>query len=105
MKIGNVARQGDVLIRKVKSIPKGDDRKPRPNGILAYGEVTGHSHAISSLDEAELFEVGSGMFMTVSESGVSIRHQEHDEIILPAGNYEITIQKEYSPAEIRSVAD
>ena len=67
--------------------------------------MTGHSHAIADLSVAELFSVGDGMFMTVSEEGVSIRHQEHDEINLPGGNYEITIQREYSPAAIRNVAD
>lgn len=41
-------RQGDVLIRPVTSIPDGLKRVPLDNGrmILAYGEVTGHAHAV-----------------------------------------------------------
>lgn len=97
-------RQGDVLIRQISAIPKGE-QKPRENGILAYGEVTGHKHAIADLEAAKLFEVGEGMFLIVGESGVAIRHQEHDEIVLPGGNFEVTIQREYSPEAIRNVVD
>ena len=42
-------RQGDVLILRVNSVPDGLKVEPRDNGrvILAYGEVTGHAHAIA----------------------------------------------------------
>lgn len=41
-------RQGDVLIRPVASIPDGLKKVPLDKGrvILAYGEVTGHAHAV-----------------------------------------------------------
>ena len=39
------------------------------------------------------------------ENGVSIIHEEHSTIKLPPGNFEIVQQKEYSPEEIRNVAD
>lgn len=97
-------RQGDVLIREVESIPAGEV-KARKDGILAHGEVTGHCHAIEDHQAAQLFDVGEGMFMQVSESGVSIVHQEHGPIVLPPGNYEVVRQREYSPEEIRNVAD
>lgn len=97
-------RQGDVLIRQVPEIPTGE-RKPQVDGCLAYGEVTGHAHRVSSLEDAGLFHVGEGMFLSVGENGVSIIHEEHDTIKLPAGNFEIVQQKEYTPEEIRNVAD
>jgi hypothetical protein len=41
-------RQGDVLLIPVDEIPAGLKTVPRDNGrvILAYGEATGHAHAV-----------------------------------------------------------
>lgn len=97
-------RQGDVMFERIKSLPKGE-RKLRKNGVLAEGEVTGHKHAVAELEAAEVLEIGDGLYLSVSEAGVSIRHDEHKTIELPAGDYKVTIQREYSPTEIRNVAD
>jgi hypothetical protein len=97
-------RQGDVLIREIKSLPI-DKATKRENGILAYGEVTGHCHKVEELKKAEVMEVGDGLFLRVGEEGVRIVHDEHAPIVLPAGNYEIVIQREYSPEAIRNVQD
>ena len=99
-----IYRQGDVLIRAVKSVPAGE-RLPIADGVLAHGEVTGHAHRISDLAAAELFSCGNGRFMSVSDVGVSILHEEHGPIELPVGDYEVVIQREYSPLEVRNVAD
>lgn len=104
MKVGEHVRQGDVLIRRVKSLP-GGDRKQRPNGHILEGEETGHVHRVLELDQAEVLEIGNGLFMSVGDSGVSIVHEDHKTIELPTGNYEITRQREYSPEAIRNVAD
>ncbi len=103
-------RQGDVMIRQIKCLPKGE-RKLIATGILAYGEVTGHCHKIADLGEGELFEIQAtseipaGIFLSVGEHGVRIVHDEHSPLVLPSGEYEVIIQKEYSPAEIRNVQD
>lgn len=97
-------RQGDVLFRRVESIPRAEAVK-RENGVIALGEVTGHSHALADLDAAEVLDCGAGLYVHVGENGVSITHQEHGPIELPSGDYQITIQREYSPDEIRSVVD
>jgi hypothetical protein len=107
MKTEVLYRQGDVLFRKVESIPDGK-RKKRLSGHILEGEVTGHIHRIAEaqLVDAEVLEVGETMFLSVSaEGGVSIIHEEHNPITLPAGNYEVVRQREYSPEEIRNVAD
>jgi hypothetical protein len=41
-------RQGDVLVQQVDEIPDGLHAVPLDKGrvILAYGEVTGHAHAV-----------------------------------------------------------
>ena len=97
-------RQGDVLFRRVDQMPREGAVK-RENGIIALGEATGHSHAIADLNAAEVFDCGNEMYLHVGENGVSITHQEHGPIDLPAGNYAVTIQREYSPEEVRSVVD
>jgi hypothetical protein len=102
-------RQGDVLIVAVKSIPA--EAKPKKNTgriVLAYGEQTGHAHAIA-VREAKEFSMqdAAGVvtrFLSVA-SGATVRHEEHAPIALPAGLYEIVQQREYTPEEIRNVAD
>lgn len=104
-------RQGDVLLKRIPELPTGE-RKKRDNATLAYGEVTGHSHAVAIEDRAlaEVLEIGDGLYMHVGEQGISlegitIQHEEHGPITLPPGDYEVTIQREYSPEAIRNVLD
>ena len=99
-----IYRQGDVLIRRIQSLPK-QTAQPRLNGILAYGEVTGHAHKVEDMTRAEVLEIESGLYMRVGEEGVRIVHEEHAPITLPPGNYEVEIQREYTPEAIRNVAD
>jgi len=104
-------RQGDVYFIPVDKIPSGG--KKRENGIAAYGEVTGHSHRLSepSMAIAQVIECGDGLFLHVSDPGISLTggamflHEEHGPVTLPAGNYRIRIQREYSPEAIRNVID
>jgi hypothetical protein len=102
-------RQGDVLIVPVDSVPGTLDPIEREGGriILAHGEVTGHAHAIKA-ESAALFRDPKLMavFLTVGADGaVALEHEEHDTIRLPPGNYQVIRQREYSPEEIRNVAD
>lgn len=103
-------RQGDVLILPVQpQAAEGATKEiPREEGrvVLAHGEVTGHSHAISA-DNARfvLNELTQKRFLEVSQAPVALRHEEHAEIQLPAGTYEIRIQREYEPGGFRQVAD
>jgi len=99
-----IYRQGDVLIRRIASLPK-QKAQPRLTGILAYGEVTGHAHRVETLERAELLEIEGGLYLCVGEEGVRIVHEEHAPVSLPAGNYEVEIQREYTPEAIRNVAD
>ncbi len=103
-------RQGDVLIIPTSKIPKGLERVPRDNGrvVLAYGEVTGHAHAILD-DPATLFrrddmDEMADRFLHV-ETEVALTHDEHDTITLPKGDYIVRRQREYEPEAPRYVAD
>lgn len=102
-------RQGDVLI--MKSRKRRPNREPlkRDGGrvVLAYGEATGHAHAIANRG-ARLYEIEGleDRFLEVlARGGVDLVHEEHGTITLPRGNYVVRRQREYSPQEIRRVAD
>lgn len=103
-------RQGDVYFIPVAKIPAGG--KKRENGTAAYGEVTGHSHRLDAKSSAiaEVIECGDGLFLQVSGEGISLGgatfvHEEHGPITIPPGNYEIRIQREYTPEGVRNVLD
>lgn len=105
----NTYRQGDVLIRAVKSIPStAKDVTSKDRIVLAYGEVTGHAHAIAPGEATEFsFSDAAGVvrrFLNVVKEA-TVRHEEHAAIPLPPGMYEIIAQREYHPEEIRNVAD
>ena len=102
-------RQGDVLLVRVAALPEGaKDITPEERIVLAYGEVTGHAHAIEELAvkarPARLWDAGAERFLQVLEK-TSLRHEEHAPIDLPEGVYRVVQQREYSPEEIRNVAD
>lgn len=102
-------RQGDVLIRKVESLPKGaTEVENKGRVVLAYGEVTGHAHAIAPGQACEFTMADAAgavrRFLKVFTKA-EVKHEEHATIPLSKGVYEIVQQREYSPEEIRNVAD
>jgi hypothetical protein len=98
-----VWRQGDVFIISVKGAPTGQRVQRRP--VLAEGEVTGHAHRLARPDSGSVFTVGNQMYLEVLESTASVTHEEHGPVELTRGCYEVRIQREYSPKEIRRVVD
>jgi hypothetical protein len=104
-----IARQGDVLIARVKHLPRGAQPVDREHGrlVLAHGEVTGHAHVV--VGEAELFTAADiadleTRFLRV-EADSQVVHDEHTTIALSPGIYEVRRQREYTPEAIRNVAD
>ena len=59
-------RQGDVLFKKIDALPEGE-RKKRENGIVAYGEVTGHHHSLAKecRQAAAVLEIDNGVYVDV----------------------------------------
>jgi hypothetical protein len=93
-------RQGDVLIIRVEGLPQGLDDIPRDNGdvVLAYGEATGHRHAIKS--KAVRFgrdKESAARFLDIQEDEAKVVHEEHAPIVLPRGQYQVVTQREYEP--------
>jgi len=118
----------------MKKFKKADGAKDlRENGliILAHGEVTGHSHQVFAVERdvdvelpaAEYFEEPDGRRVLLVTRPCVLRHHEHGPIALDpaspvqarqgdvllnpigAGAWEVIRQREYSPEEIRQVAD
>lgn len=105
-------RQGDVLITRIAAAPAHLTLRPRDNGrvILAYGEVTGHAHAVdvATDPDAAIFDdptAEDGSFFLRIASATGVLHEEHGRIDLLPGDYRVTRQREYTPEAIRNVAD
>lgn len=99
MKRPALYRQGDVLLRVVDAIPVAADPCGREAGriILAHGEVTGHAHAIDAPDaEATLLTTAENQRFLRLVADVDLRHEEHATIRLPAGSYEVILQREWT---------
>lgn len=106
MKTKLYARQGDVGLIE-SEIPKGAKRIPlRP---LALGEVTGHSHQIALADRegVEMYELDGAQYLRVTAAGeISIVHEEHGIVTLPAGwEGEFRIAREYDEEQDFYVVD
>lgn len=109
-------RQGDVFIQRLSDdadFPAAA-KEVKPDAgrtILAYGEVTGHAHALPS--RAKLFrmdaEPNSGVsapaYLVIDGLPATLKHEEHAPVKLAPGKYKVSIQREYSPEAIRNVAD
>lgn len=102
----NVYRQGDVMVKRVDSIPEGGTEVARDKGgvVLAYGEVTGHCHQLREPD-ARMLELANGQRFLDLKTMAFLKHEEHSTIELPPGTYEVIRQKVYTPQAIRNVAD
>ena len=87
-------RHGDLLIMPVCGVPKGAKKvKKSKERILAYGEVTGHAHRLSTGEVTEL--KGITYFKTTVET--LLTHEEHGPLAFPPGSYQVIHQREFSP--------
>lgn len=89
----NTFQQGDVLGRKLQSMPEGTPISVnRKRLVLAHGE-SGHSHVIED-DEAELIQIGERMLLRLTHAA-TVKHEEHKPVTLEAGIWEIGRVREY----------
>ena len=100
-------RQGDVLLVRCGALPfeavPEIDPVETERIVLAYGEVTGHAHALST-QYAAAYTHEQDRYI-VAKEGATLVHEEHSEIVLEPGCYRVVRQREYSPREVRLVAD
>ena len=95
------ARQGDIFFQRVAE-PKGKKQEISP--VLAYGEVTGHTHRVSTastpMSELESCVDENGDIYLMNPHGpLVIEHEEHGTVTLPAKEwFVVTRQREYDAA-------
>ena len=110
------AAQGDLLIRRIDSIPADAVPVLADNGkyIVAHSE-TGHSHVIAERPNIALFTTGDPMisYLQVIEATEAAEtllehlrsYDTHESIKIAPGYYEIRRQREYTPEGWRRVED
>jgi hypothetical protein len=92
-------QHGDVLLRGIESLPAGVKKTRRKNGrlIVMKGETTGHAHVIT--DKAAsiwmLEKDGKTELYLEATEPVTIIHEEHKPLPIPAGIYRIGQVSEY----------
>ena len=100
-------RQGDVYLVKLNKMPNEKKEVVPPQGvraILAAGEATGHHHSVSAR-HAEMYRLATGMIILAVKKATMLQHQEHGEIEIPKGLYQVKRQREYTPRGVREVLD
>jgi hypothetical protein len=101
-----IYRQGDVLLVAINSIPANARTEvARDNGriVLAYGEVTGHAHAIHDTEAVLLAAPDTeDRFLRIMAT-VALEHEEHATIMLPPGDYITRRQREYTSADMAPI--
>lgn len=123
--IATTARQGDVMLIRVDTLPDGlveTQRDKLGRIVLAHGEHSGHGHAIRERNVTSLRMAGTepdptgvsgGVdYILVGGSGATLAHEyengqiaEHQPITLPPGAYRVVLQREYSPQGIQRAMD
>jgi hypothetical protein len=87
-------RHGDVWLETVEDVDPA--ARPTAGRVLAYGEVTGHAHALT--DDGLLYEAPDGtVYIRVPVKGTTLTHEEHGTVTLAPGTYRVRQQREYDP--------
>ena len=102
----NQIQQGDVLITRLKTAPKGVTKTiSKGRCVLAEGESTGHAHVVEN-DDAELIQLGERILLRLGQAA-TVTHEEHKPVTLEPGLYEIgrVAEYDYISKMVRPVAD
>ena len=107
--------QGDVLIRRVDSLPVDVKELAASNGeVIVTHSETGHHHVMVLDREAEpnvrMFQGSDDLLAWLKiDRPTALEHRRdfdtHEPIMFPPGVYEVRRQGEYTPEGWRRVAD
>ena len=104
-------RQGDVCLIRIEKLPAGcvEVQSEGDRVVLAYGEVTGHAHAVYGVTKeapkVRLWSAGAERFLQVL-TRCELVHEEHSAAVLEPGTYLLPGQYEHTEEnEVRKVAD
>lgn len=101
--MADMYRQGDLLFVQLAQKPNFTKfAKARPDGVVEFGETTGHAHRF--VGDAEIIDDQGQAYARVGAA--TLEHEEHDTITLPQGWYRVRRQQEYlGPEQTRNVTD
>ena len=88
-------RHGDLLIRKVSSIPK--TAILTSTNIIAEGEKIGHNHELKG--SQQVFETLDKQLYFEAKQDVILKHPDHNTLDIPKGRYIVEHQRRYDPFE------
>lgn len=94
-------RQGDVMLVAVEGSPADARDEPRDASgrvVLAYGERTGHAHALHEPGVRMLRAANQEVFLEVL-APANLLHEEHERIAIPPGAYRVVRQREWTDEE------
>lgn len=103
-----MVRQGDLLIvpltrREFNWVKM--EKTEVAGGVLALGEVTGHSHRVEG-DLVTVWDTPRYGRLIDAKEDFQIVHEEHAPIALRAGAYQVIRQREFDETEgVRYVSD
>jgi hypothetical protein len=110
--------QGDVIFKRIEMLPQGK-RLPVPEdlrqGILAYGEVTGHRHQLMDSTAFDAFIILNKVYIQVNKE-MLLQHgmgkelkgvAEHQSQVILPGVYQVdgAIETDWLTRTIRRVID
>jgi hypothetical protein len=112
--VTRIAAQGDLLLRRRDSLPKGARRREVSKRLVLAHSETGHHHAID-LDgdvQVEVYDVpdvqGMSCFLRVDGEAPIVHHRgwdTHGTVTLTSGIWECRRQREYTPEGWRRIED
>ena len=88
-------RHGDLLIRKVSSIPK--TAIPISSSVIAQGERFGHFHKLKG--SQQVFETLDKQLYFEANQDVILKHPDHNTLEIPKGHWIVEHQRRYNPFE------
>ncbi len=92
-------RQGDLLIRKIWTIPT--NAIPKSTNIIGEGEKTDHTHTLNG--PHQIFETPDyNAIYFEAKQELSIEHPEHNKITIPKGVYTVVHERQFNPFEERN---
>lgn len=101
-------RHGDISLQPV-SETEGEIVKHEGRFVLAEGETTGHKHVLTveKPTDLEIRKTADGRFYFDLKASGRITHQEHREITIMPGIYEMTHEREkdWFSLSVRRVLD
>lgn len=94
----NIYRHGDILLKRIKTLPQGDEVKTKGQYILAYGEVTGHKHVmtVEKPEHLKVLDNDGGIFIELTEPA-TVTHEEHNTITVEPGYFEVIHEQHRDP--------